>query len=469
MFCFLPLSMLLYITVQKRMRLGVVCFVSLVFLVINGLQDPAALIIFAVIFSAAYIFGFVAVKLRNAENRKAANILSYIISLVIVSLYFFLRFVFRLRTGEQEWIFIIHSGAMTPLFAVSYYYDIYKRKVEKPATFFGLLLYLSFYPLTVIGPVVEYSDFVERISNLSISIDNASKGAKFFMIGFIKRIGVAAVISELYSDLMKYNSSYGSILIVLLSAVIFYFLVLFTFSGYSDMARGICCMLGMPLDDDCPYWFAPTTVGEYFDGFMRSVHRWMYDYKIVPITEMGIFGKRAAQIIATLLCCMFATAWLNISIVTYLASIPFTIVLCVELFVPLKEKFGKNKMTRFFASVATTVIMAFYWMSFRYGSIFEMIYDIELFINGKTTGYELMYVLAEIVNLRYLLTVLLAAALFFFARRVDLYRREFPYSKKRRRLDAFVGIVTVLIFAYMLVFYLAQYPQYALYPFGILK
>lgn len=59
--------------------------------------------------------------------------------------------------------------------------------------------------------------------------------------------------------------------------------VYFTFSGYSDMARGMMYMLGIPHAPDILSPFAATSPADYLRRFFVSMSRWIEDYLVYPI------------------------------------------------------------------------------------------------------------------------------------------------------------------------------------------
>lgn len=89
------------------------------------------------------------------------------------------------------------NGALAPLgisfitfSAISYLADIRKGKAE-PGSLIDCILYLTFFPKVVSGPIVLWRDFQGQIPGRRITLEGISDGVLRIMMGFAKKLILA--------------------------------------------------------------------------------------------------------------------------------------------------------------------------------------------------------------------------------------------------------------------------------------
>lgn len=70
--------------------------------------------------------------------------------------------------------------------AISYVADVYNEKVSADKNFAHILLYISFFPQLIAGPIVKYHDIAKEIENRSTSFEESAIGLRRFIIGLSK-------------------------------------------------------------------------------------------------------------------------------------------------------------------------------------------------------------------------------------------------------------------------------------------
>ena len=74
---------------------------------------------------------------------------------------------------------------------LSYVIDVYRDKKYVQKNLFSVLLYISFFPHLIAGPIVRYSDIAEQIRNREFSLDRVSRGVCRFLFGLAKKVLIA--------------------------------------------------------------------------------------------------------------------------------------------------------------------------------------------------------------------------------------------------------------------------------------
>ena len=167
--------------------------------------------------------------------------------------------------------------------AINYTVDVYRRKVPAERSLANFLLFITFFPHLVAGPIVRARDFLPQVQRpkkwdwLRMQL-----GAQFFLVGLFKKLVIADRMS-LYADPVFANpEAYRSGVIWI--AVIAYALQIYCdFSGYTDMALGAAHMLGykLALNFNMPYIAA--NISDFWRRWHISLSSWLRDYLFIPL------------------------------------------------------------------------------------------------------------------------------------------------------------------------------------------
>ena len=175
---------------------------------------------------------------------------------------------------------------------------------EKPEKkFLDFLLYISFFPKFLSGPVERSNHFLPQIKeNLTFDESRVSLGLKIALIGFLKKIAIANQMAPFvlnsFSDL---GSADGSSLIILLLLLPMY--LYFDFSGYTDIAIGFAKMFGIDLLPNFNRPFFAENVTTFWKRFHISLAAWFGNY----IYRQIIFKRRKWGVYSSTMFAVFIT------------------------------------------------------------------------------------------------------------------------------------------------------------------
>ena len=74
---------------------------------------------------------------------------------------------------------------------LSYVIDVYRDRSMASRSFTKLLLYISFFPQLIAGPIVKYHDVAQMIDNRRTSPELTANGLRRFIIGLSKKLLIA--------------------------------------------------------------------------------------------------------------------------------------------------------------------------------------------------------------------------------------------------------------------------------------
>ena len=127
---------------------------------------------------------------------------------------------------------------------LSYTIDVYKGNLRAKKNFIDVALYVSFFPQLVAGPIERAAHLLPKISeDRKTTPQQVTEGAWLIYWGLFKKVviadNLAPIVDGVFSDL---PSSSG--LEVLLATYCFAWQIYCDFSGYTDIARGLCLPTG---------------------------------------------------------------------------------------------------------------------------------------------------------------------------------------------------------------------------------
>ena len=75
--------------------------------------------------------------------------------------------------------------------AMSYVLDVYWNPGQMQKSFWKLLLYISFFPQLIAGPIVRYHDIEGQLSSRTVTVDETAAGLRRFLAGLAKKMLLA--------------------------------------------------------------------------------------------------------------------------------------------------------------------------------------------------------------------------------------------------------------------------------------
>lgn len=77
---------------------------------------------------------------------------------------------------------------------MSYVIDVYRGVTEPQKNFGKVLLYISFFPQLIAGPIVKYHDIAQEIENRTQTVDGVMNGIRRFIAGLSKKVLISNTV-----------------------------------------------------------------------------------------------------------------------------------------------------------------------------------------------------------------------------------------------------------------------------------
>ena len=167
--------------------------------------------------------------------------------------------------------------------ALSYVADVYRGHAEAQGNFGKVLLYISFFPQLIAGPIVKYRDIALEIDSRSVSLEGAALGLRRFICGLAKKLLVANAMAVAADHVFQQGVGSLDILGAWVGAAAYTMQVYYDFSGYSDMAVGLGRMFGFHFKENFAHPYGAPTIKEFWRRWHISLSSWFREYVYIPL------------------------------------------------------------------------------------------------------------------------------------------------------------------------------------------
>jgi alginate O-acetyltransferase complex protein AlgI len=167
--------------------------------------------------------------------------------------------------------------------ALSYVIDVYRGDVACQKTFYKVLLYISFFPQLVAGPIVKYHDFDYQIDNRHASVNDMATGLRRFGLGLAKKVLLADVFASCADALFALPKDQLFAPAAWLAAFAYMMQIYMDFSAYSDMAIGMAAALGFRIPENFRHPYASLSMREFWRRWHISLSGWFREYLYIPL------------------------------------------------------------------------------------------------------------------------------------------------------------------------------------------
>lgn len=176
---------------------------------------------------------------------------------------------------------------------LSYVIDVYRKQENAERNFGWYLLFVSFFPQLVAGPVERSGNLLPQLKKIQIfRKEDIEEGFWLMVRGFFKKIVVADQLAPYADRIFDAPTEINGIAAVL-GTIFFAIQIYCDFSGYTDIARGSARMLGIHLMENFQYPYRAGNIQEFWHRWHISLTKWFTDYVYIPLggSQKGFFRQ----------------------------------------------------------------------------------------------------------------------------------------------------------------------------------
>ena len=407
LFVFLPLTLLLYFSVPRRLRNTILLIVSLIF---YAWGEPIYIILMLFSTVTDFVHGLLVERYRNQPKKAKLVVLSSIT--INLGLLVFFKYSTFLLTNIN---LLFHTNFYIPQMSLpigisfytfqtmSYTIDVFRQEAKAKKNMIDLGAYVTMFPQLIAGPIVRYQTIANQLDHRVESEDLFAKGIWRFTIGLGKKVLLANNMGLLWNQIQLTEMSDLSIVMAWLGLVAFGFQIYFDFSGYSDMAIGLGYLFGFELLENFNYPYISQSITEFWRRWHISLGSWFRDYVYIPLGGNRKGKKR--MYLNLFIVWMLTGLWHGASWNFVLWGLYFGILIIIEKAFLL---FWLSRAPRWMRHVYTIILLLIGWGLFAFEDFHQLInYFTVLFglRNATWVNQETLYYLSQNIILFVLLTI----------------------------------------------------------------
>ncbi|HQQ93273.1 MAG TPA: MBOAT family O-acyltransferase [Bacteroidia bacterium] len=285
---FLPLFLLTYHLAPSKSRNALVLIGSILFYSWGGPK-------FIFVILGTTFLDFYLVKAMHAKKDKAGKRLFLVLSLSLnLGLLFYFKYcnffienINALFGTGIPWInVVLPIGISFYTFeSITYVVDVF-RGVHKPLqNFWHYQTYILLFPKLIAGPIVRYHDIADQIGNRDKNYTQEARlsGFLIFCLGLAKKTILANTLGLQADAVFKLNPEQIDTSAAWVGALAYTFQIYFDFSGYSDMAIGLCKIMGFRLPENFRNPYLASSITEFWRRWHMTLGSWMKNYLYIPL------------------------------------------------------------------------------------------------------------------------------------------------------------------------------------------
>ncbi len=226
--------------------------------------------------------------------------------LVDIGLWFLLKGTSFVRI--VDWVAALGMGYYT-LQMIGYTIDCYWGIAKAQTNPLKLLLFTSFFPQMITGPISRYRDLESIYEGRRFSYNHLAHGAQRILWGLFKKLVIAERVGVMVDPVWASPNEYSGLFTWM--ALLLYPLQMYTdFSGCMDIVIGTAEMFGIQLAENFKNPFLALNSQEFWQRWHITLGTWAKDYVLYPLLKTKAFvkinrllkrkgHKRAGKIITT--------------------------------------------------------------------------------------------------------------------------------------------------------------------------
>ncbi len=291
---FFPFILCAFYILPGKLRLGWLLLCSYLF---YALWNPKYVLILFYVTVISYVTGLLIEKLRERKRvRYSLFILGIVLVLSALFAFKYVNFtvttlhdiagVFGVALPIPKYDPILPVGISFYTFmALGYVIDVYRGTISAEHHFFDYMLFISFFPQLLSGPIGRAKSLLPQLRSLSdarLSYDRFRSSLLIMLWGYFMKIVIADRIAIFVNSVYADPSTYSGWFIVA-AALLYPIEIYCDFAGYSTTALGAAQMLNVDLIDNFRAPFLSTSLTELWRGWHISLTSWFRDYIYIPL------------------------------------------------------------------------------------------------------------------------------------------------------------------------------------------
>lgn len=183
--------------------------------------------------------------------------------------------------------------------SVSYVIDTYSGKYPAERNFLCYLLFVSFFPQILQGPINRYDALAPQLSaEHGWKFSSFAEGLLRILYGFLKKYAIANLLAPVIADLLDTGDPSVPGSAVVLGILLYSAQQYADFSGGIDIVIGVADLFDIHMAENFRQPYFAVSLGDFWRRWHITLGTWMRDYVFYPFAltkAMQRFGKWAGK------------------------------------------------------------------------------------------------------------------------------------------------------------------------------
>ncbi len=227
---------------------------------------------------------------KESRLRKSAVAFGVLFNLGLLGYYKYAMFIVNnvMRLTESEFVL---QGIILPL-GISFFtfqqigclVDIYRQRRGKMYPVLDYLLFVTFFPQLIAGPIVSHAEMMPQFDEPGVTKLNGinlASGLHLFAVGLYKKLVFADFLAVWVTN--GWGLSAPSFSQAWFTMIVYTFQIYFDFSGYSDMAIGLARMFNIKLPQNFNSPLRSASIQEFWRRWHITLGTFLTYYVYVPL------------------------------------------------------------------------------------------------------------------------------------------------------------------------------------------
>ena len=291
---FFPVAVAVYFAVPRKLRYIVLLVASYYFYMC---WNPKYVLLIGFSTLVTWGYSLIISHIRTDSGRKLCLALNCIANLGILFLFKYANFAITnlnmllsslgLTMTIRKLDLLLPVGiSFYTLQALSYTFDVYRKKIAPEKNLLKYALYVSFFPQLVAGPIERSTRLLPQIQNVEHlelwDYERIRNGLFLMLWGYFQKLVIADRAAMPVDPVINNHLNYGFVEISI-AIFLFAFQIYCDFAGYTNIARGAAKVMGFDLMQNFRQPFLATSIRDLWRRWHISLSSWFTDYHYIPL------------------------------------------------------------------------------------------------------------------------------------------------------------------------------------------
>ena len=166
---------------------------------------------------------------------------------------------------------------------IAYCVDVYQHKTEPETNFFHFLLFTSFFPQILQGPIPRYSELKETMFSVhTYNKEDSTLGFSKILTGLLLKFMIADKAAVLVDTVFNANEAMPGYAFAI-AGILYSFQLYADFISCVSLAQGVSLLFGIHLGENFMQPYCAVSIKDFWHRWHISLSSWLRDYIYIPL------------------------------------------------------------------------------------------------------------------------------------------------------------------------------------------